>query len=114
MDFNTISPIYLIIAVVLIVIFAICFMVVCVKLSNISYKINSISMREDEMKDLLTNMVQGSKRIERNVDAINQRTRAASSKKSSKIEKKGMVYDKNKVSKNKGAGIKRNSNPVRK
>ena len=115
----TSTPITIIAAADILLLFIITIaMVICVKLSNISYKINSMIVREDDIKDLLTNMVQGSKRIERNVDAINQRTRAATAKKSkSKIDKRGTTYEgktSTKSSHSKNNNNKRNNSSVRK
>ena len=104
---------FIVIAAIIIVMLCIT-MVLCVRLSNIMYMLKSMVTREDDMKDLLTNMVQGSKRIERNVDAINQRTRAATAKKSNKpkIDKRGAgSYDgkSSKSTHSKNNSSKRNS-----
>lgn len=106
---------FIILAFVL-VLFIIAMMIICLKLGNISFKQDVIIDRLRDTNELITNVVQGSKRIERDVDAINQRTRAAANRKTKTDNNKRGGYDnKNQKSSHaKNNTSKRNNSSVRK
>lgn len=95
--------------------FVVAMLILCLKLNNIKFRQNVHESRLADTNELLTNVVQGSKRIERDVDAINQRTRAATNRRNNKSisEKRGNNHDKTKAY-SKNNNTKRSPSSVRK
>lgn len=95
--------------------FVVAMLILCLKLNNIKFRQNVHESRLADTNELLTNVVQGSKRIERDVDAINQRTRAATNRRNNKStsEKRGNNHDKTKTY-SKNNNNKRSPSSVRK